>query len=91
MAKSLLKKAKKAAKKVKKTVEKEVKIASSSSSSAKSKVSDIRAHVEKLAGERRDCAVIARLLLDTDKYKTDEDIKNLCKFKGYDTLLGEIS
>ena len=88
MAKSLLKKAKKAAKSVKKTVKKEVKTASSS---AKSKVSDIRAHVEKLAGERRDCAVIARLLLDTDKYKTDEDIKNLCKFKGYDTLLGEIS
>ena len=88
MAKSLFKKAKKATKKVKKTVEKEVK---SASSSAKSKVSDIRAHVEKLADERRDCAVIARLLLDTDKYKTDEDIKNLCKFKGYDTLLGEIS
>ena len=84
MAKSLLKKAKKAAKSAKKEVK-------SASSSTKSKVSDIRAHVEKLADERRDCAVIARLLLDTDKYKTDEDIKNLCKFKGYDTLLGEIS
>ena len=84
MAKSLLKRAKKAAKSVKKEVKK-------ASSSTKSKVSDIRAHVEKLADERRDCAVIARLLLDTDKYKTDEDIKNLCKFKGYDTLLGEIS
>ena len=88
MAKSLLKKAKKAAKKVKKTVEKEVK---TSSSSAKSKVSDIRAHVEKLADERRDCAVIDRLLVDTEKYKTDEDIINLCKLKGYETLLGEIS
>ena len=84
MAKSLLKKAKKSAKSAKKEVK-------SASSSTKSKVSDIRAHVEKLADERRDCAVIARLLLDTDKYKTDEDIKNLCKFKGYDTLLGEIS
>ena len=84
MAKSLLKKAKKAAKSAKKEVK-------SASSSTKSKVSNIRAHVEKLADERRDCAVIARLLLDTDKYKTDEDIKNLCKFKGYDTLLGEIS
>ena len=88
MAKSLLKKAKKAAKSVKKTVKKEVK---KTSSSAKSKVSDIRAHVEKLAGERRDCAVIARLLLDTDKYKTDEDIINLMKLKRYDTLLGEVS
>ena len=85
MAKSLLKKAKKAAKSAKKEVKK------ASSSSTKSKVSDIRAHVEKLADDRRDCAVIARLLVDTDKYKTDEDIKNLCKFKGYDTLLGEIS
>ena len=84
MAKSILKKAKKAAKSAKKEVK-------SASSSTKSKVSDIRAHVEKLADERRDCAIIARLLLDTDKYKTDEDIKNLCKFKGYDTLLGEIS
>ncbi len=90
MAKSLLKKAKKAAKKVKKTVEKEVKIASSSSA-AKSKVSDIRAHVEKLAGERRDCAVIHNLLKDTEKYKTDEDIINLIKLKQYETLLGEVS
>ena len=88
MAKSLLKKAKKAAKKVKKEVKKEVKDASSS---AKSKVSDIRAHVEGLKDSRRDCAVIDRLLVDTEKYKTDEDIINLCKLKGYETLLGEIS
>ena len=84
MAKSLLKKAKKAAKSAKKEVK-------SASSTTKSKVSDIRAHVEKLAEERRDCAVIHNLLKDTEEYKTDEDIKNLCKFKGYDTLLGEIS
>ena len=88
MAKSLLKKAKKAAKSVKKTVKKEVKKASSS---AKSTVSDIRAHVEILADERRDCAVIARLLLDTAKYKTDADIISLIKAKGYETLLGEVS
>ena len=88
MAKSLLKKAKKAAKSVKKTVKKEVKKASSS---AKSKVSDIRAHIKKLAEERRDCAIIERILMDNDKYKTDEDIINLIKHKGYDTLLGEVS
>ena len=88
MAKSLFKKAKKAAKKVKKTVEKEVK---ASSSSAKSKVSDIRAHVEKLAEDRRDCATIHNLLKDTSKYKSDEDIINLVKAKEYETLLGEIS
>ena len=80
MAKSLLKKAKKAAKKVKKEV-----------NSAKSNVGNVRAHIEKLAGERRDCAVIANLLKDTVKYKTDEDIINLIKHKGYETLLGEVS
>ena len=84
MAKSLLKKAKKAAKSAKKEVKK-------ASSSTKSKVSDIRAHVEKLAEERRDCATIHNLLKDTVKYKSDEDIINLCKLKEYDTLLGEIS
>ena len=88
MAKSLLKKAKKAAKSVKKSVKKEVKKASSST---KSKVSNIRAHVEKLADERRDCAVIHNLLKDTEKYKTDEDIINLIKLKEYETLLGEVS
>ena len=82
-AKSLLKKAKKAAKSAKKEVK-------SASSSTKSKVSDIRAHVENLAKERRDCAVISTLLQDTEKYKTDEDIKNLIKLKGYDTLLDEV-
>ena len=89
MAKSLLKKAKKATKKVKKEVKKEVKDASSSS--VKSKVSDIRAHVEKNAALRRDCEVIKRLITDNEKYKSDEDIINLCKLKEYDTLLGEIS
>ena len=84
MAKSLLKKAKKAAKKVKKEVKK-------ASSSTKSKVSNIRVHVEKLADERRDCAVIHNLLKDTEKYKTDEDIINLIKLKEYETLLGEVS
>ncbi len=80
MAKSLLKKAKKAAKKVKKEV-----------NSAKSNVGNVRAHIEKLAGSRRDCATIHNLLKDTTKYKTDEDVIKLIKHKGYETLLGEIS
>ena len=84
MAKSLLKKAKKAAKSAKKEVKK-------ASSSTKSKVSDIRAHIEKNAALRRDCEVIKRLITDNEKYKSDEDIINLCKLKEYDTLLGEIS
>ena len=84
MAKSLLKKAKKAAKSAKKEVK-------SASSSTKSKVSSIRAHIEKNAALRRDCEVIKRLITDNEKYKSDEDIINLCKLKEYDTLLGEIS
>ena len=84
MAKSLLKKAKKAAKSAKKEVK-------SASSSTKSKVSSIRAHIEKNAALRRDCEVIKRLITDNEKYKSDEDIINLCKLKGYETLLGEIS
>ena len=77
MAKSLLKKAKKAAKSVKKEV--------------KSNVGNVRAHIEKLAGSRRDCATIHNLLKDTTKYKTDEDVIKLIKHKGYETLLGEVS
>ena len=88
MAKSLLKKAKKAAKSVKKSVKKEVKKASSS---AKSNVGNVRAHIEKNAELRRDCATIHNLLKDTEKYKSDDDVVNLIKAKGYDTLLGEIS
>ena len=84
MAKSLLKKAKKAAKSVKKEVK-------SASSEVKSKVSNIRSHIEGLKDSRRDCAVIDRLLMDTEKYKSDEDIINLIKLKGYETLLGEVS
>ncbi len=94
MAKSLLKKAKKAVKSVKKSVKKEVKKASPSIDIlpvVESKVSDIRAHIEKHAELRRDCSVVQRLLQDNDKYKTDEDIINLIKLKQYDTLLGEIS
>ena len=88
MAKSLLKKAKKAAKSVKKSVKKEVKKASSS---AKSNVGNVRAHIEKNAELRRDCATIHNLLKDTEKYKTDEAIINLIKLKEYETLLGEVS
>ena len=63
--------------------------------STKSKVSNIREHIEKfsdLSGDRRDCAGIWMLIKgDNSKYKTDEEIKNLIKAKGYETLLGEIS
>ena len=84
MAKSLLKKAKKAAKSVKKEVK-------SASSSVKSNEGNVRAHIEKLAEERRDCATIWRIIKDNPKYATDEDILDLIKLKEYNTLLGEVS
>ena len=77
MAKSLLKKAKKATKSVKKEV--------------KSNVGNVRAHIEKHSGERRDCATIWRIIKDNPKYTTDKDILDLIKLKQYDTLLGEVS
>ena len=97
MAKSLLKKAKKAisnvkkhtsdeAKKVEKKVEKVV-----SKSSGSPEVLSLRDHVKKLAGERRDCATIWILIKDNPKYKSYDEVVNLIKAKGYETLLGEIS
>jgi hypothetical protein len=60
--------------------------------STKSKVSNIKEHVEKHSGERRDCSAIWTLIKhDSSKYKTDDEIINLIKSKGYETLLGEIS
>ena len=60
--------------------------------STKSKVSNIKEHIEKFSDDRRDCAGIWLLIKhDSSKYKTDEEIKNLIKTKGYETLLGEIS
>ena len=52
---------------------------------------NIRDHIEKLSGERRDCSTIWLLIKDGTKYTTDEEILDLIKAKQYDTLLGEIS
>ena len=78
MAKNLLKKAKKAAKKVSHSAEKAV---SSAKSSAKS-------HIESLAHQRRDAAVVWGMIKDGN-HSTDE-IKAICKEKGFDTLLDEL-
>jgi hypothetical protein len=60
--------------------------------STRSKVSNIKDHIEKLSADRRDCASIWTLIKhDSSKYKTDEEIINLITAKGYETLLGEIS
>ena len=69
-----------------------VKAAKGAKKTAKSKVSNIKEHIEKLSGERRDCASVWTLIKhESSKYKTDDEIKNLIKSKGYETLLGEIS
>ena len=78
MAKNLLKKAKKAVKSVKKEAKKEVKKVSSSA----------RDHIESLAKQRRDAAVVWGMIKDGN-HSTDE-IKAICKEKGFDELLGEI-
>ena len=78
MAKNLLKKAKKAAKSATSSAKKAV---SSAEPSAKS-------HIESLAHSRRDCAVVWGMIKDGN-HSTDE-IKAICKEKGFDTLLGEL-
>jgi len=60
--------------------------------STKSKVSNVKEHIEKFSEARRDCSSIWTLIKhDSSKYKTDDEIINLIKSKGYETLLGEIS
>ena len=78
MAKSLLKKAKKAVKSAKKEAKSAVK---ATSSSAKS-------HIESLAHSRRDCAVVWGKIKDGNH--STEEIKAICKEKGFDDLLGEL-
>ena len=86
----MAKKAKKAAKKaVKKVVEVLAPPAPKPKASRSS--TNIRAHIEKHSGERRDCATIWRIIKDNPKYTTDKDILDLIKLKEYSPLLGEIS
>ena len=83
MAKSLLKKAKKAAKSVSKD-------ASTLKSRPVAEVvkSSARSHIESLSKKRRDAAVVWGMIKDGN-HSTDE-IKAICKDKGFDTLLGEL-
>ena len=85
--------AKKAKKAVKKAVKKVVEILKPPASKPKVSRSstNMRAHIEKLSGERRDCATIWLLIKDGTKYTTDEKVLDLIKAKQYETLLGEIS
>ena len=54
----------------------------------KSTVSPARKHIESLAHSRRDAAVVWGMIKDGN-HSTDE-IKAICKDKGFDTLLGEL-
>ena len=95
MAKSLLKKAKKAAgpaaKKVrnKDTRAEQAKREWKHLSVPKVPSVSIRDHIEKLSGERRDCAAIWTLIKNTNQ--SQDEVLNLIKAKGYETLLGELS
>ena len=55
----------------------------------KSTVSPARKHIESLSKKRRDAVVVWGMIKDGN-HSTDE-IKAICKDKGFDTLLGEIS
>ena len=83
------------AKKVKKAAKKAVKNVEVLTPPVTPKVSrdstNMRAHIEKLSGVRRDCATIWLLIKDGSKYTTDEEVLDLIKAKQYETLLGEIS
>ena len=89
MAKSLLKKAKKAVSSVKKHAEADDKKVEKVVSEVRKRPLNLREHIEKLSGERRDCAAIWTLIKNTDQ--SQDEVLNLIKAKGYETLLGEIS
>ena len=82
MAKNLFKKAKSAVKSKTKSAKKSAeKVVSSAKSSAK-------LHIESLSKKRRDAAVVWGMIKDGN-HSIDE-IKTICKEKGFDDLLGEI-
>jgi hypothetical protein len=83
MAKNLFKKAKKVAKSVSKQAStlKSKPVAEVAKSSA-------RSHIESLSKQRRDAAVVWGMI-EKGNHSTDE-IKAICKDKGFDTLLGEL-
>ena len=78
--------------KVQGLVEKEVEVVTPPAPKPKASRSstNIRAHIEKHSGVRRDCATIWTVIKNDNNYDRDKII-NLIKAKGYETLLGEIS
>jgi len=86
MAKSLLKKVKKGGKKAFQKAEAKVEKVEKAVSSADSSA---RSHIESISKLRRDGSVVWGMIKDGNQ-STDE-IKAICKEKGFDELLGEIS
>ena len=85
MAKSLLKKAKKAVKSAKKEAKSH---ASEVKEAVKATSSSAKSHIESFAHSRRDCAVVWGMIKDGNH--SDDEIREIVKDKGFDTLLGEI-
>jgi hypothetical protein len=54
----------------------------------KSTVSPARKHIESLSKQRRDAAVVWGMIKDGNQ--SDEEIREICKNKGFNTLLGEL-
>ena len=78
-------KAKKAVKKAVKKVVGEVK----KPVEKKSTVSSARKHIESLSKKRRDAAVMWGMIKNGNQ--SDDEIKEIVKDKGFDTLLGEFN
>ena len=79
--KKVKKGAKKSLKKAEKVEEKVEKVASSATSSA-------RSHIEDISKLRRDGSVVWGMIKDGNQ--STEEIKAICKEKGFDQLLGEL-
>ena len=77
-------KAKKAVKKAVKKVVGEIK----KPVEEKSTVSPARKHIESLSQKRRDAAIVWGMIKEGSH--SDAEIKEICKSKGFDTLLGEL-
>jgi len=88
MAKSFMKKAKKAVKSAKKEAKSQVSEVKAAVKEVKKASSSAKSHIESIASARRDAAIVWGIIKDGSQ--SDAEIKEICKSKGFDTLLGEL-
>ena len=88
MAKSFMKKAKKAVKSAKKESKSHASEVKEAVKEVKKVSSSARSHIESLARSRRDCAVMWGMIKNGNH--SDTEIKEICKEKGFNDLLGEL-